>query len=183
MAIGFAEAYRKAKRIHYRALIRLGVIVVLASLFTHNFFSSIKPGSRPELNKDLQRAYFIRDNTEPGAVIYFTGYAGGYNMGKIYIIFFSGRQTRILDLILGRDNRPFPQPLMSSLNEDMDRPIYVLPELIQPGLAVDLLARHHNLKPQQIIEYFQALNLRKMAAMDDGFAIYRYDPGPATKPK
>ena len=183
MAFGFAETYQKAKRIHYRALIRLCVIVVLALLFTHNFFSSIKPGSRPELNKDLQRAYFIRDNTEPGAVIYFTGYAGGYNMGKIYIIFFSGRQTRILDLILGRDNRPFPQPLISSLNADRNRPIYVLPELIQPGTAVDSLGKNHKLKPQQIIEFFKALNLKRIAAMNDGFALYRYDPGPATKPK
>lgn len=147
-------------------------VVLAAALFAHNYVSSIRPGADPARNLDLQRALFVRDHTPPDAVIYIAGTGAGYNNGKIYLPYFAKRQARVVDWIVGRQGT-FPRSLLDSIFHDRSRPVFALSELLEPGKAMDSLAAEHKLKNDDIPSLFKSLGLEKIAAMPDGFALYR----------
>jgi len=152
------------------------MIVLVVLLFSHNFYSAILPGSKPQNNTDLQKAYHVRDHTEKDAVIYMAGVSGGYRMGKIYVLYFAGRRTRVVDWIIGRGERPFPENLLISLSKDRNRPVYVLEELTEEGPALSKLGNNHRIGPQKIKDVFLALNPQPVSRYDKNFALYRIPP-------
>lgn len=170
-AIGVAE-YKKGLGARARASVMAAAIVVALTLFAHNFSSSIKPGSQPELNQDLQRSDFIGEHTEPGSVVYLAGCNPGYLKGKFYIIYFSNRQTRVVDWILGQGQGSL-EPLVQSLDQDHGRPVYVLSELIDPGPVVDKLNEFYQIEPGELIKVFSSRKPVMTARMKDGFSLYR----------
>lgn len=131
-----------------RALLAAFPVVLLAV----NFFGAILPGADPANNQDLARARFIGEHTEPNAVIYISGY-GEFASGKIYILYFGGRQTRIADWII---NTPDPAAALArSLEADRGRPVYLTRDLADPGSKAfqELAARHH-VTPQRLAAVF-----------------------------
>lgn len=173
VAVSVKEMLEKTGLSRYKIAVKGIMILVVFSLFVYNYFSSIRPGSDPSANINLQRAYLVRDNTPVNAVIYIAGISDGYNIGKIYLVFFAGRQTRVMDWILVQGKERFPESIASTLDADRGRPVYVLSELIVPGPALNQLANIHHIPPQDIINTFKAHNPVMVAAMPDGFALYR----------
>lgn len=160
-----------------RRVLAYALLPVLAFLlFFHNFYSSILPGSKEENNLALQRARHLRDHTEPDAVIYMAGVSGGYRMGKIYVLYFAGRETRVVDWIMGRGKRPFPENLLNSLYRDRDRPVYVLEELLKEGPALSKLGRNHNIEPARIKNLFLSMKPQLSSRRSKDFALYRLHP-------
>ncbi len=149
------------------------LILLVVLLFSHNFYSTILPSSKEKNNPDLLKAYHIRDHTEKEAVIYMAGISGGYRMGKIYVLYFAGRRTRVVDWIIGRGERPFPENLLTSLYNDRDRPVYVLEELIKEGPALSKLGNNHRIGPEKIKDVFRALSPQPVSRYDNSFALYR----------
>ncbi len=168
-----------AARLRERAKTAVTVlfIVAAAALFAHNFTSSILPGSRAQNNVNLQRAYFVSEHTEPEAMIHLAGTYSGYNMGKIYLVYFAGRQTNVVDWIPGR-GLAFQKQLLGTIHKERGRPLYVLSELIEPGPALNELGKNHELDPRAITRTFEMFSPEPVASMDDGFGIYRISPVP-----
>ena len=141
--------------------------LLAALLFVINFYSSILPGADAKNNLDLQRSYFIRDNTEPPARIYIAGVSGGYNKGKIYIPCFSRRQAIVMDWRM-RD--------MMKQGGVIDLRVkpgtYVLEELVVTGRALDKLATNHGISSSEIRRAFLRYRLKLIARHDEEFAIY-----------
>lgn len=181
-AMGVSRFLRDRKTRSGRMAVIALLLAVVAAMGYHNFAGAIRPGSDPANNLDLERAYFVRDHTEPEAVVYLSG-EGGYNRGKIYLVYFGGRRTRVVDWILARDKRPFPAPLVAAFSADQDRPAYVLSELAEPGPVLDRLARAHNLDPARLLAVIRSAGPKKTAEMDDGFGIYRLTFPPPESPR
>ncbi len=169
-AAGAAERL-KSRRGAWAVPVACGLVALC--LFANNFFGAALPGAKIENNHDLARAMFVRDHTEPDAVVYLAGAGGGYNLGKIYLVYFAGRQTRVVDWILARSAQPFPGPLLQSLVADREKPVYVLSELVGPGPALDRLAARDRFPAEKMIELWRGLGIERKAAMPDGFALYR----------
>ncbi len=157
--------------------------VLACFLFFHNFYSTVLPGSQGKNNPDLQKAYHIRDHTEPEAVVYLAGVNGGYRMGKIYVLYFSGRRRRVVDWIIGRGERPFPNNLLISLYADRDRSVYVLEELIKEGPALSKLGKNHNIDSSRIKEVFLSLEPELVSRWSESFALYRIHPEKIPPPR
>ncbi len=149
-------------------VIRISPALLAALLFITNFYSSILPGADEKNNIDLQRAYFIRDHTEPLAIIYIAGVSGGYNKGKIYIPYFSQRQAVVMDWRLERMIKDGGR-----IELDIGPDSYVLHELIATGDAVDQLAKNHETSSNLINAAFLRYRLRTIARHDEDFVLYR----------
>ncbi|MFO8056474.1 MAG: hypothetical protein R6V10_04180 [bacterium] len=169
----FASSIKTNKK---RILVYALLPVLAVLLFFHNFYSSILPSSKEENNLALQRAYHIRDHTEPGAVIYMGGVSGGYRMGKIYVLYFAGRETRVADWIMGRGRRPFPENLLNSLYRERHRPVYVLEELLKEGPALSELGKNHDIEPARIKNLFLSMKPQLSSRRSKDFALYRLHP-------
>jgi len=140
-------------------------------LGSYNLLAGLLPGSQPERNADLQRAHFVRDNTEENAVIYIGATPSGFNNGKIYLLYFASRQPWAADLLLGRGM--FPLPFNAAREKDGARPRYVLSEVVEPGTPLRELATRHQVGEQQLVGWFADQEPRLVARMPDGFGLYR----------
>jgi hypothetical protein len=172
-AAGAAAARRRWPSARGRGLVAAMLTVACLGLFCSNFFGSFLPGSYHENNRDLQRAFFIRDHTEPGAVVYIAGINPGYNVGKIYLPYFARRQARVVDWILARSSRPSPEPLILSLHNDRKLPVYVITELVEQGPVLEALCINRNCRPKDISDLFVGLGTQRTAAFDKDFGLYR----------
>jgi hypothetical protein len=160
------------KGINGRAgILKLAPALLAAVLFINNYYSSILPGADEKNNPDLQRAYFIRDNTEPLAEIYIAGVSKGYNKGKIYILYFSQRQSIIMDWRI-KDMLTHDKKIKLNIKPNS----YVLNELIEKGPALNELAKHHDIQPESIRKAFMKHRPRPSARHDDNFSIHLIQP-------
>ena len=146
-------------------------------LFLYNFFAVVLPGARPENNRDLQRALAIGEATEPNAVIFIAGSGPGYNLGKIYLPYFSRREAKVADWLTGPAGSPFPDRLEAALAgiRRQGRPIYVVSELLEPTPALEELARHHRTSAESIRGLFQEHQPRLKVSLDPGLSLYRLE--------
>jgi hypothetical protein len=149
-------------------ILRLVPAILALLLFLVNYYGAILPGAEEKNNLDLERAYFIRENTGPEALIYLAGVSKGYNIGKIYIPYFSGRQTKVMDWHM--------KEFLSDegvLNLRVRPGAYILEELIRAGPALKELAGHHRVSPEAIRRSFLGFNPVLVARHDKDFALYR----------
>lgn len=149
-----------------------------ALLSVYNFSAAIRPGADPEKNLDLQAALQIGQLTEPEAVVFIAGSGPGYNLGKIYLPYFSRRPAQVVDWMLGAaPPESFPAVLASELNRLRlaGQPVYLLSELLEPGPALEALGRHHRLAPEQISEFFQAYNPRRVGDLTPALRLFRLE--------
>ncbi len=150
-------------------VLRLVPAILALLLFLVNYYGAILPGTAEKANLDLERAYFIRENTGPDALIYLAGVSKGYNIGKIYIPYFSGRQTMVMDW---RMKEFLSDEGVLALRV---RPgAYVLEELIRAGPALFELAGHHGVSPKDIRMSFLRFNPVLVSRHDNDFALYRF---------
>lgn len=150
-----------------RAL-RFVPLILAGLLFVFNYFGSILPGSDKSSNLDLSRAEFIMENTEPEAVVCLAGVSRGYNIGKIYIPYFSGRRTFVMDWMIQRMISD-----KGTLALDVRPGSYVLEELVKSGPALEELASNHGLEAAVISKAFLERNPVLVSRHDDDFALYR----------
>ena len=146
-------------------------------LLGYNFFAAILPGSRPENNRDLQRARSIGEATEPNAAVFIAGSGPGYNLGKIYLPYFSRREAKVADWLTGPPGSPFPARLQAALTQlrQQRRPAYVLSELLEPTPALQVLALHHRVSPESIRRVFQGHRPRLKRTLDPELSLYRLE--------
>ncbi len=146
-------------------------------LLGYNFAAAVLPGVRPENNRDLQRALAIADATEPEAAVFIAGSGPGYNLGKIYLPYFSRRQAEVADWLTEPAGSPFPDRLEAAVVRirGQGRPIYVLSELLEETPALEELARHHRTSPESIRGIFQAHQPRLKVALDPGLSLDRLE--------
>jgi hypothetical protein len=177
VAVGGAAARRAARSNRVRGAWLAGLVVLALGTGAHNAWVAALPGADTARNEDLQRAWFIRDNTPEGARVYLSGSQAGYNMGKAYIPYFGGRVARAIDLVLHRAR--FPLPVLAGFAEDGPHGVYILSELLEPGPAVSALEKNHGVDAGAILSFFRGLPLEKVAERPDGFALYRLATGPS----
>jgi hypothetical protein len=172
-AYGCAFWRRRAQTPFRRRALGGALLAAVAVLFAHNLSASFLPGADAARNHDLERAWFIRDHTEPAAAVYIAGTRGGYNAGKIYIPYFALRRVRAIDLLLGSGAASPLEALAPALEADRGRPIYLLSELVEPSAALELLSAHHHMGAEEIRAAIARLGPREAARLDAGFALYR----------
>lgn len=133
-----------------------------------NLAGAVLPESRPETNVHLRRALFVRDRTADGDLVVLLG-AGGNVMQKVYLPYFAGRETLILDLVLRNargDAEAAARAVRLRIGERLARSksVWVLSDVVE-----DHAAR-------------RAVSLRRGApapALDAILAGWRLDPGPS----
>ena len=158
-----------------RLAVFLAVVILLLGL---NGSQAIVPGSNPANNHNLIRSWFIRDHTEDNAVVYISG-KGDFNDGKIYILFFAGREKVVADWAM---QGPDPvAELAASLAGHRGRPVYVTRDLADPGSETfRQLAASHRVDPGRLTALF-AGRLQPVGGRPDGEPgsgpfLFRYLP-------
>jgi|GEM_PF-2014103 len=151
----------------YLSYIFIGLLICLLLVF--NFSSKIYPNRKPENNKNLQIAYYIKTKTEPNSVIIISGASQGFNIGKIYIPYFSERKTLVLDWVLSKpiSEKLFPENLKIIINSyfAQGKKIYWLSEIIEPAV-LNQLSRHHNLSSEEISGFFRQFQLKPIGEIE-----------------
>jgi len=159
------------------ALVSLLAMTVI-SLFAFNFFLKIYPDSDPENAPELETAEQIKNATAPGSIIIISGAAAGYNIGKVYIPYFSQRSTLVLDWVLSKpvDGKYFPQNLEKAIDDYMasGKTVYLLSDALQ-GPALDELSEHHRISKKELASFWARYNHRPVAKLEGGLLLYQIE--------
>jgi len=151
------------------------ILSAVSILFLVNFKFEIYPGSILENNQELKVAYQIKEATRPGSLIVISGLPKGYNIGKVYIPYFSDRWVFALDLRLSEpvQGRYFPQNIAVRLEDyaRQGRTIYLLSDVLQDRIAEELTKRH-GLNKQEFRAFWAGYDPKPAADLGDGLKLY-----------
>ena len=151
------------------------VLSAVAILFLVNFKFEIHPGSIAENNQEWKVARQIKEASRPGSLIVISGLPLGYNIGKVYIPYFSDRWVFALDLRLSEPvrGRYFPQNITVKLKDyaRQGRTIYLLSDVLQDQV-VEELAKRHGLNKQEFAAFWAGFEPKPVADMGNGLKLY-----------
>ncbi len=155
-------------------LSRIGYfIIALMIIFTfiNNFYYGIRPRIEIQNNRNLLLAEAIEKKTDNDSIIVIAGNTKGYLYGKIYIPYFAGRTTWILDWILGKglSLNNFKDSIVYSLSKR--RRFFFLSELVYLSDSVKELIKTHNLSEKDYNNFLKQLKFGKRIELLDGFYL------------
>lgn len=152
--------------------------LAVASLFAVNFATKIHPDSNPDNVAPLKIAEQIKAATGPDSVVIISGAARGYNIGKVYIPYFSQRGTVVLDWVLGKpvSGKYFPENLEQTINDyrSAGKPVYLLSDALQAP-ALEELSQHHRINKKELASFWSRYKLRSVAKLEGGLLLYQLE--------
>jgi len=170
--LGVPEPESKMKKTALVSLLAMTVIF----LFAFNFFLKIYPDSDPKNALELEAAEQIKNASAPGSIIIISGAAAGYNIGKVYIPYFSQRNTLVLDWVLSKpvDGKYFPQNLEKTIDDYQasGKTVYLLSDAWQ-GPALDELSEHHRISKNDLASFWARYNPELAARLENGMMLYK----------
>lgn len=149
-------------------------LATVTLLFVTNFFGTILPQSDERNNIDLQKAVFLRENTNLGDLIILAGGGKGYNIGRVYIPYFSARSKLPLNQAIdGRLNDPFFNVAYRIYMErERGHKVFALSEVLENSEAIKTIAKNHRLRPSDIITFFSNYKIEYVTSYDEEFKLY-----------
>jgi len=173
MGITFLDlSERRIKKFPIRG--NIIALVTVSLLFVTNFFGTILPQSEGKNNIDLQKALFIRENTELGDLIILAGGGRGYNIGRVYIPYFSARSKLPLNQAIDRRlKNPFANVRYRiHLEREGGHKVFILSEILENSEAIKTIVKNHNLRPGDIITFFSNYKMEYIASYNEEFRLY-----------
>jgi hypothetical protein len=156
----------------------LALACLALGLFGGNFFNEVYPDSKESVNYDLKIAEAIKAATPEKSVVIISGTQEGWNIGKIYLPYFSDRRTIVLDWVLSEriGGRSFPQNLDDRIASEISggNDVYVLSE-VWSRPVLEILFSHHRIDMEALKNYWSRFKLKPVAKFRT-FDLYQVQP-------
>jgi hypothetical protein len=150
--------------------------IIVLSMLIFNAYVSIIPASRKNANPDFLKANWIKDATPSSSSIIILGLEGrGYEFGKVYIDYFSGRNAIVLSWLLNQMGSDIDKmsDFLTKLNLS-GRNLFVLNEVFDDTAGIRTLAIRAGLNsPGEIDKLFTGFKRSFWGKMSDGFYLYK----------
>ncbi len=158
------------------------VIALLAAW--GNLVGTVIPWSEPGSNPALERARWVAEQTSPGDVVVLLG-QGPQALQRIYLPYFAEREVILLDLAYSdrrRSARVTTELVAGAITARLARGdrVMALGELLGDPDLVGRFEARYELPPGTVAGLLGRFDERRLAARDDGFALWLLRPPPAT---